>query len=280
MKNKNRIFKISPSVIVCIPFFFMIDLRAAFMCGIIAFSIHETGHLIAAKLFKQKLNKAVLMPFGAVFIFEKTKCTSKAEDIILYSAGIIINFIAGIVSFFASRIFSSNIYFTYLIYYNILIAMLNLMPICSLDGSKILKNILDIVLKEDTSILMCDISVVISIILILFNAACIAGGVMIVTPFALGIFGLLNTIFDKKKIKNEVQITKNGIVSIAEDMNLADVIKQYGARQNILIRVKDKDKKTIGFFNREELMNAYNVFGYGADMRKIIAAKNEHTLQN
>lgn len=258
----------------------MIDMRAAFMCGIIAFTIHETGHLIAAKIYRQKLNKAVLMPFGAVFVFEKTKCTSRIEDIILYCAGIIINFIAGTASFFASQIFSSNIYFTYLIYYNLLIAILNLMPLCALDGSKILKNILDIILKEDTSSLMCDISLVISIILILFNAACIAGGVMIITPFALGVFGILNTFMEKKKIKNEVYISQNGIVSIQEDMNLADVIKRCGTRQNILIRVKDKNKKIVGFFNKEELMNAYDVFGYSADMRKIIAAKNEHTLQN
>lgn len=258
----------------------MIDIRAAFICGIIAFSIHETGHLIAAKIYGQKLNKAVIMPFGAVFVFEKTKCTSRAEDIILYSAGIIINIIAGMASFFAARVFSSNIYFTYLIYYNMLIALLNLMPLCSLDGSKILKSILDIILKEESGSLMCDISFVISIILIIFNTACIIGGVMIITPYALGIFGLLNTFMEKKKIRNETHISKNGIVSVQEDMILADVIKQYGMQQNILIRVKDKNKKTIGFFNKEELMNAYDVFGYSADIRKLIAAKNEHTLQN
>jgi len=279
MKRNNRVFNISPTVLLCVPFFFMIDVRAAFISGIISFSIHEIGHLIVSKIYGQKLNKAVLMPFGAVFIFEKTKCTSKTADILLYFGGIFLNMTAAIASYFLVRIYASNVYLTYSIYYNVLIALINLIPICSLDGSKILKNLLDIILKEDCGVLMCDISLVISIILMIFNIACIIAGIMIITPFALGVFGLINTLTDKKKLKYEINISKNGIVSIREDMNLTDVIGQYGMRSRVLFRVKDKDKKTIGFFNKEELLAAYDMFGRNADIKKIIAAKNGHTLQ-
>ncbi len=255
----------------------MINIRAAFISGIICFTIHEFGHLISAKLFKQKLNKIILMPFGAVFVFEKLKCTSSIKDLILYSSGIFFNLVAGISVYFLIAKFPMNTYLTYILYYNILIALLNLIPICGLDGSKIIKSILDKALKQDSISIMCDISLVISIILVLFNAACILAGIMIITPFVLGFFGIINTAIDKKK--NKVDINQSGIVAVSEESILSDVIKRYGATRTILFKVINKRKSTIEILNYEELICAYSMFGRDVSMEKIVSAKREHALQ-
>lgn len=255
----------------------MIDIRAAFISGIICFSVHEVGHLIAAKLFKQKLEKIVLMPFGAIFILKKTKCTSSMKDIILYSSGIILNLIVGISMYLLIKWLPSNIYLTYILYYNILIALLNLIPICSLDGSKIIKCVLDSVLKQDCSNIVCDISLVISIILVLFNIACMMAGIMIITPLVLGVFGIINTQIERKKSK--IDLTRQGIVAINEDIILSDVIKRYGTTRNLLFRIINKRKSTIEILNYDELLCAYSMFGHDVSMRKIVLAKRERTLQ-
>ncbi len=255
----------------------MIDIRAAFISGIICFSIHETGHLITAKLFKQKLNKIILMPFGAIFLFEELKCTSNAKDLILYSSGIVLNLIVAIGVYFLIIKFPSNIYLTYILYYNILIALINLIPICGLDGSKMIKSILDKALKQDSAAIVRDISLVISIILVLFNIACILAGIMIITPFVLGFFGIINTVIDKKK--NKTGLNRNGIIAISEDSVLSDVIKRYGTTRARLFKVVNKRKNTIEILNYEELICAYSMFGRDVSMEKIVSAKREHALQ-
>jgi len=98
--------------------------------------IHELGHIIPALYYKWKIEKVILLPFGALTLFkEKINRPLKEEFIILMSGPLI------------------QIVFTYLllqIHYDIdiqnysnLILFFNLLPIYPLDGSKLLNIILN-----------------------------------------------------------------------------------------------------------------------------------------
>jgi len=98
--------------------------------------IHELGHIIPAIYYKWKIEKVILLPFGALTLFnEKINRPLKEEFIILISGPLI------------------QIFFTYILLqihydsdiqnYSNLILFFNLLPIYPLDGSKLLNIILN-----------------------------------------------------------------------------------------------------------------------------------------
>lgn len=85
--------------------------------------IHELGHVLAALLFKWKIEKIVILPFGGLTKFNEKINRPIYEEFIISIMGIIF-----------------QIVFCYNLnkYYNILIIIFNLLPIHPLDGSKII----------------------------------------------------------------------------------------------------------------------------------------------
>ena len=90
--------------------------------GIVVF-IHELGHIITGIIFKWKIDKIIILPFGCLTKFNVIINKPIKEEFIISIMGIIF-----------------QILFTYRInnYYNIIIIIFNLIPIYPLDGSKIL----------------------------------------------------------------------------------------------------------------------------------------------
>lgn len=117
-----------------------------FLCGYIRIGImilfivfmHEMGHVIVSKLFKYKLISVVIYPFGGITKIQKDINTSVDKEIILAISGILMQMILGL---FVKLI---NIH-DYQLFYkiNTSIMFFNLLPIIPLDGSIILKSILN-----------------------------------------------------------------------------------------------------------------------------------------
>ena len=89
--------------------------------------VHELGHIIGAIIFKWKIDRVILLPFGGITIFQENIDKSLKEEFIIAILGPLLQ----LVFYF---LYSDNPTFNQ---YNLTILLFNLLPIYPLDGSKI-----------------------------------------------------------------------------------------------------------------------------------------------
>lgn len=167
MKNIIKPFNIDKSSYIFI--------LICFLCGyfkyvtglyIILF-IHELGHIFFIKLFKYKIKLISIYPYGGKTIIDKDINTSINKELCIALGGIISQLILKLILFY---------YKDYLIdykvwnLYNNVIILFNLLPIIPLDGSNILRLILEKILPYEKSLkYIIIISILFLFIFILYN---------------------------------------------------------------------------------------------------------------
>lgn len=119
--------------------------------------VHELGHILVALIFKWKIEKVIIFPFGGMTIFNQKINVSLIEELLIALAGPIFQII------FFLLINNNNSNFTH---YHTLILVFNLLPIYPLDGSKILNIIYNKIFPFKKSYLLTFITSIITIILI------------------------------------------------------------------------------------------------------------------
>lgn len=122
--------------------------------------IHELGHMLVGILLGFKPGKLEIMPYGVSVGFN-VKCEDynkkikngnmlSIKKLIIALAGPLTNFIITII-FLMANIKFFGIERELVIYSNILIGIFNLIPIYPLDGGRVIKNILHIILGLQNS---------------------------------------------------------------------------------------------------------------------------------
>ena len=113
-------------------------LETLFITYLILF-IHESAHLLAAKAIGLKSSHICFFPFGVNLKLKNKMVYSLSNEIILYLSGPLSNILMAV---FAKIFFKD--YFWYEDFYlkNIILCIINLLPILPLDGGVILKKII------------------------------------------------------------------------------------------------------------------------------------------
>ncbi|MDD4000826.1 MAG: site-2 protease family protein [Bacilli bacterium] len=96
--------------------------------------LHECGHFLMAKIFKQKVSYCTFTILGGVLKMEISDI-SRIKQVLIFSAGIIVNLIIIQASFFIGNDYLHKLIFNY----NLLLIIFNFLPIHPLDGFQILQ---------------------------------------------------------------------------------------------------------------------------------------------
>lgn len=120
--------------------------------------IHECGHILMGKIYKWKILKIFIYPFGAMTRFDIDLNTNVFEEFMVTIMGPIFQIIGCIIIYFFTK---DNI----IIEYNNLILFLNLLPIVPLDGSKLVESLLFKIFPYKKSLL---VNLTLSIITLIF----------------------------------------------------------------------------------------------------------------
>lgn len=190
--------------------------------------IHELGHIFFATVFKRKIKSLTILPFGGMTKIDCLQSTSIFEDLLIAIGGIFFQLILAVILEILSThgLIEKNIY-DFLNAYNKMILTFNLVPICPLDGFKIVKLLeelfLPFKLTFKTSFLLSSIllgivvykyfyivksNIFIFIFLILMTLEEIRNSKFIVQKFYLERF-LYDFSYPKKEISKEENMYKN-----------------------------------------------------------------------
>lgn len=103
----------------------------------VALGIHECAHYFAAKRLKIACRGIVLQPFGVTLRLKDNRVTEPYDEIFLCIAGPAANLCAAACIYFGFGMVQESV--RYLLFSNVSLAVINLLPILPLDGGRILK---------------------------------------------------------------------------------------------------------------------------------------------
>lgn len=209
-----------------------------FICGYIKIGIyilfivtfHELGHILVCLIFKYKIISITIYPFGGITKIQKDINTSTNKEIILSLAGIFMQIL--LIPIFKDITFSKL---------NISILIFNLLPIIPLDGSILLKSLLNKIYSfKRTYTIYIIISIIFVIIYTIFNYKYSINNYLIISIF---IYRIYKEIKDYKYIYNkfllERYLKKYKFKYISTKEGDLDILKidtyQYFREENIIL---------------------------------------------
>ena len=109
--------------------------------------VHELGHILVSLIFKWKIDKVIILPFGGLTKYNIKINIPIYQELLVAISGVIVQFIFYL-------IIKNNISYKYFSLINYFIIIFNLIPIYPLDGSKILNVFFNIMTSYKNSILL------------------------------------------------------------------------------------------------------------------------------
>lgn len=198
MKHKlyNILFYLL-GILFLIIIYFQTGLKV-FLIFFFSLFVHESSHILFAKIFNVNITDFKVLPLGAKLEYSASD-TSFIKQSIVYLSGPLSNLL------FAILIVISEYYIIipdseFFIFYNILIALLNLIPSFPLDLSRAINSFLQIFFsKEDAFKISYNISIITDIIIILLGVYVLCMGIRNVILILLGAFLICSSRKEKEK---------------------------------------------------------------------------------
>ncbi len=147
---------------------------AFFIISYISMLLHELAHLMAAYFVGLEPSHITLHPFGINLRLKNTIVCTVLDDIILYLSGPCMNLILALLFI---TVYKGRYLYDYGFAVNIMLFVVNMLPVCPLDGGSIIKKILEEVAGEDIA---CKIMNCVS-------------GIISLLVFALGVYIIIKT---------------------------------------------------------------------------------------
>ena len=165
MKNILNKLYLHPFFLLTLLIFIFIGRFRFIIFFMLLILVHELGHIIMSLLFKWKIDKVVVLPFGGITKYNEIINRPLIEEFLVAISGVLLQMI-----FY--KFIHDYIDYKYFSFINYFIIIFNLIPIYPLDGSKILNVLFNKITNFKNSILLTVIVSYLCIVvlaLLLFN---------------------------------------------------------------------------------------------------------------
>ena len=237
----------------------------SFIISYVIITVHELTHLVSAKILGLSVSHIIFYPFGLNMKLKNEILYSISDEIILYISGPLANAIMALIAVIIGSkwTWSEDFYYRNLVFF-----VINLMPMCPLDGGMILKKLLCHKFGfENGQRCMKFISAIFAAFLcgvgikILIDAG-FNSSLCIFMAFALG-----NVIFSKEKYNQnflkELLYCKNKknkpvynakILGASENSLYPDIAKKMNMSDNYFIIFTNQNQKVTKILSEDELI--------------------------
>lgn len=184
-------------LVAMLTLFSLYDKTGIAYCSILSAAMHECGHLAAALLLRLKVRELCFMPFGIRLLLKQDLSLVKTgKKLLLLFAGSGINLLTFAILTLANKgmsLFALT---------SLVTGIFNLLPVSTLDGGRILNELLSLKLAENTAQNISDaVSLFISFALLVLGAVAVAITGYNVSLIITAIYLAVLVILRQKKLK-------------------------------------------------------------------------------
>ncbi len=261
--------KINFLIIVLILLLFFTKYKIEMVISLLTIIAHELSHIVVAINKNIDIKEVEIFPFGGIAKLDGfISCNPKLE-IIVSLAGPLMNFFLGFILYFFSMIKIDNYIINYALKINLCMGLFNLAPILPLDGGRVVRALLSMVVgyKRSTNILIM-ISYIISTIMIVFGVVFYFfknEGIYIVFLFIfiiiaakkekqMAAFIFINGILRKKDELIKQGVMKSCVLVAFNSTSAKTILDNFISNKYNIVIVIDYSDKILGVLKQEEIL--------------------------
>lgn len=232
--------------------------------------IHESCHIIFAKVYGLKVKNIEIFPFGGVARIDNLDYVGTSKEILIYIAGPLFNLLAAMLLFFFSMWGITIPYQNYLMNVNLVLGLFNLLPGMPLDGGRILRAVLCYFIgfkkAAKTSVISGKI---ISVILFICGIFSLVFGKpeisLLIMPFFIFLsankeentimFVIIKDIINKKKHLKSRTVMEAKELCVMEEASISEILKYFDCNKYHLIFIIDNSMKIEGVLTETEIFD-------------------------
>ncbi len=234
-----------------------------FLLVCVSIGLHELGHALAARAYQVELKditQYILYPFGGIATM--TRQLGPKADLVTSAAGpaASMGVVLALLPVILSADFPGQIFFVQLAIGNLLLVILNIIPVIPLDGGRMLQASLQLLGLPRASIITARVSQILSAVLILLG---LYYSQILLALMALLMFTLASREFMQEKTVRaiaglkvtDIMVDRANIETLSHGMSVADAVTCIMKSFQDYFPVMHADT-VVGLVHREDLLRA------------------------
>ncbi|MBA1335236.1 MAG: hypothetical protein HPY66_0858 [Firmicutes bacterium] len=248
--------------------------------------LHETAHLITARMFGYKIREIDILPLGGVVRIEGLFQLNPVREIIIAAAGPALNIaVAFLTAYCGKPALFEETRTNYFIAVNVVIALFNLVPALPLDGGRIFRALLSYkwgMLRATKFVTV--LGRVIAVVLLIFAlyrrtitpVNLTMAGVSVFLYFASGAERkmapslIINQIEEKKSRLFSQGILKSKSIAVAYNTSVRKVMNSFVPGHYHIVYVIGDNGEIMGRIGEEEIIRGIIEYGFNREIGEYL----------
>lgn len=239
-------------------------------------TIHELGHVAAARAYGWRIRRVQLLPFGGVAEMEESANVPAKEEMVVALCGPLQN--AWMAAFALLMLEwgpgQSAEYWSYFLQANLMIGLFNLLPVLPLDGGKLVLSMLSYLLPYHKVLsAVLHISLLLSMTMVIAALARYAAGGVHLNLLAIGLFLLFSNWYGIKHLPYQFfrflvsreeacrRMQRAGrapqMLVVPFDQEPAQVLRRFKRERHHLLYIVDRMGEVLQVCPEDRLLRAY-----------------------
>lgn len=284
LKIKNINIKINIFMLSTFILFFMLGYIIEILIITLTILVHESSHSIVAKKYGFEVDEIEIFPFGGIARFEQIKTIYPKEEIFICIIGPLSNLITAIIFIgLKSNYFHSHL-IDYIIKINMMMFIINILPIFPLDGGKIVRAILSLFIGyKSSTIKLSYITYILCTIVILYdilNGLIVNGTYFsIIAVFTIlaakkeremAAFVFIKSITRKTSELNRKKKMKVHILVCMKTINIKEALDFFLPNKYHLFIIIESNGETIGTITESQLIEGIYNYGFDTTLEELL----------